>query len=113
MRPRQWKKAVNCRFYDDSLIDQARQLIQQFVPRLHVVGLVQRAGEHELPVQAQALALEQPDINGSRIVDEGELALGCRERLVDCGNCSGMNPAPSLAMKSRLAPPSTAMTSKA
>ncbi|MNP53669.1 hypothetical protein D3C76_1481600 [compost metagenome] len=41
----------------------------------HVLGLVQRTGEHELPVQGKGFALERHDIQLCRVVDQRELAL--------------------------------------
>ncbi len=41
----------------------------------HVLGLVQRAGEHELPVHRQRFALERHDIEMLRVIDQRELAL--------------------------------------
>ncbi|MNC76184.1 hypothetical protein D3C75_1278500 [compost metagenome] len=41
----------------------------------HVVGFVKRAGEHQLPVQRQRLALERHDVQGLRVVDHAQATL--------------------------------------
>ncbi|MNZ94598.1 hypothetical protein D3C78_1137110 [compost metagenome] len=60
---------------DDPLVDQRRYLFQQVVLLDHVLGLVQRACEHELPVHRQRFALERHDIEMLRVIDQRELAL--------------------------------------
>ena len=66
---------LSCRRSDDALINQACQFVEQFVLCLHVAGLVERAGKHQFPMQAQAFALEQPHIDGSGIVNQRQFAL--------------------------------------
>ena len=56
-------------------INEAGDLVEERALGSDVGGGEHRAGEHELPVQRQALALEEPDIEALRIVDQGEAAL--------------------------------------
>ena len=42
----------------------------------HVLGLEQRAGEHELPAEAERLGLDTVDVYFLRIVDYGNVAAG-------------------------------------
>ncbi|CAE6954804.1 conserved protein of unknown function [Ectopseudomonas oleovorans] len=58
-------------------VDQAGHALQQAVLLDHVLGLVQRAGEHQLPVQRQALALEFHHVQRLHgVVDQRQAALG-------------------------------------
>ena len=59
----------------DALVDEARDLVQQLALRRHIGGLEHRAGEHELPVDGDALALQRIDIEGLRIIDQRQAPL--------------------------------------
>ena len=63
-------------------IDQARDLGQDFVLLFHVLGLEQRAGKHQLPMDGHGLALERHHIQHFRIVDQPESPLR-RDQLDD------------------------------
>ena len=44
----------------------------------HVRGFEQRPGVHELPMQGQAFAFKQGNVQRLGVVDQGQFALGCQ-----------------------------------
>lgn len=58
-----------------AFVDQGGNALQQFVLADHVRGLEYGAGEHQLPVQRQALALQGQRVEPLGVVDECQAAL--------------------------------------
>lgn len=63
-------------------VDHLRDLIEDGVLVDHILGGVERAGKHQLPVQRKTFAFEQFDIEGFGVVDQTEFSL----RLYDFHN---------------------------
>ena len=61
--------------HDRAGVGQPRDLAQDFLLALDVRGAEQRPGEHQLPVQRQALALQRHHVQCGRIVDQRDPAL--------------------------------------
>ena len=72
-------------------IDQIGDLVEKSMLQDHIRRLINRAGEHQFPVDRDTLALQPDDVEHVRIVDQSKLALRRKPRLyprkvfVGCG----------------------------